>query len=109
MIENLGHSALEGTYVRQNPGTPNALGHPSLLPPQPSIASLYSVYSSHSCVSAAPNLIENDDDETRALRRLLLRKIEAGVVGSWDEMDKVMNWLRIIKEVVQGVKRRAYL
>lgn len=53
--------------------------------------------------------MENDDDDTRAIRRLLIRKIEAGVVGSWDEMDKVQSWLRIVKEAVRGVKRRAYL
>jgi hypothetical protein len=53
--------------------------------------------------------MENDDEDARAVRRLLLRKIEAGVVGSWSEMEKAMSWMRIVKEVVRGVKRRAYL
>jgi len=53
--------------------------------------------------------MEYDDEDTRAIRRLLLRKIEASIVGSLDELDRVVNWLRIVKEVVRGVKRRAYL
>ncbi|KAF8071648.1 hypothetical protein FPV67DRAFT_888340 [Lyophyllum atratum] len=90
-------------------GTPGGLGY-SLLSLRPSIASLSSIYSAHSsCPSVAPTVMENDDDDTRALRRLLLRKIEAGVIGSWDEMDKVLGWQRIVKEAVRGVKRRAYL
>jgi hypothetical protein len=51
----------------------------------------------------------DDDDDTRVLRRLLLRKIEASVCGALDEIDKVTSWLRIVKETVRGVKRRAYL
>lgn len=108
MIANL-RQAAEGKFIRRNPGTPNALGYSNLLSLQPSIASLSSAYSSHSHASIAPTVIENDDEDTRAVRRLLLRKIEAGILGSWDEMDKAMSWLRIVKEVVRGVKRRAYL
>ena len=110
MIANLRHAvsvsdtSAEGKSVRRNLGTPNALEYSK----QPSIASLSSAYSSHSHAST-PTMIENDDEDTRTVRRLLLRKIEAGVVGSWDEMDKAMSWLRIVKEVVRGVKRRAYL
>ena len=85
------------------------LGH-ALLSAAPSVSSLASAYSAHSsCASIAPTLMENDDDDTRALRRLLLRKIEAGLTGSWDEMDKVEGWLGIVREAVRGVKRRAYL
>lgn len=108
MIENLCYSASAGDssdeekYVRRHPG----IGYSNLLSLQPSIASLSSVYSSH---SIAPASMGNDDEDTRAVRRLLLRKIEAGVVGSWDEIDKATGWLRIVKEVVRGVKRRAYL
>ncbi|KAG5653639.1 hypothetical protein H0H81_011741 [Sphagnurus paluster] len=90
-------------------GTPGALGY-SLLSLRPSVASLSSINSTHSdCPSVAPTLMENDDEDTRAIRRLFLRKIEASVVGSWDEMDKVLSWQRIVKEAVRGVKRRAYL
>lgn len=114
MISNLrsatsANSSDNVSPIRQDIGTPGALGF-SLLSLRPSVASLSSVYSSHSSVaSIAPTVIENDDEDTRAIRRLLLRKIEASIVGSWDEMDKVMGWLRIVKEVVRGVKRRAYL
>jgi hypothetical protein len=115
MISNLrlsgsaGDSSDEEIPVRRDSGTPDALGYSNFLSLQPSIASLSSVYSSHSCASIAPTLMEHDDEDTRAIRRLLLRKVEAGIVGSWDELDKVVNWLRIVKEVVRGVKRRAYL
>jgi len=97
------------TPTRRETGTPGALGY-SLLSLRPSIASLSSVNSAHSaCPSVAPTVMENDDDDTRAIRRLLLRKIEANVVGSWDEMDKVLGWQHIVKEAVRSVKRRAYL
>jgi hypothetical protein len=114
MITNLRHSAYAGESsdeeksARRSPDTPNNIRSSNLLSLQPSIASLSSVYSAHSCVSS-PTLMENDDEDARAVRRLLLRRIEAGVIGSWDEMDKAMSWLRIVKEVVRGVKRRAYL
>ena len=51
----------------------------------------------------------SDDEDMRIIRRLLLRKIDARTSEAWDEMDKVVGWLRIIKEVIRGVKRRAYL
>jgi hypothetical protein len=108
MISHLRRSASDEEFSVR--GTPNALGYPNFLSLQPSIASLSSAYSSHSsCTSIAPTLMEYDDEDTRAIRRLLLRKIEASIVGSLDELDRVVNWLRIVKEVVRGVKRRAYL
>ncbi|GLB44891.1 putative ankyrin repeat [Lyophyllum shimeji] len=97
------------TPTGREKSTRGGLGY-SLLSLRPSIASLSSVNSAHSsCPSVAPTVTENDDDDTRAIRRLLLRKIEAGIVGSWDEMDKVLSWQRIVKEAARGVKRRAYL
>ncbi|KAF5367068.1 hypothetical protein D9758_003933 [Tetrapyrgos nigripes] len=53
-------------------------------------------------------IADNDDEELKAIRRLVLRKIEARHDGALDEMDKVVGWLRIIKETVRGVKRRTY-
>lgn len=98
---------VEGSCVRL--GSPGLLGY-NLLSSRPSNASLSSVYSTaSSCATIAPTVIENDDEDTCAIRRLMLRKIEAGVIGSWDEMDKVQEWLSIVKEAVRGVKRRAYL
>ncbi|KAG6916170.1 hypothetical protein DXG01_008143 [Tephrocybe rancida] len=96
------------TAKKQEDRTPGGLGY-NLLSLRPSIASLSSLNSENSACSVTPTLMENDDEDTRTLRRLLLRKVEAGVVGSWDEMDKVLSWLRIVGEATRGVKRRAYL
>ena len=52
---------------------------------------------------------EEDDDDLRIIRRLICRKIEVLTSDAWDELEKIVSWLRIIKEVVRGVKRRAYL
>lgn len=71
-----------------------------------SLSSISSVYSTASSVTALPG---HADDDTRHIRRLLLRKIEAQISGAWDEVDKITMWLQIIKEAVRGVKRRAYL
>ncbi|TFK62147.1 ankyrin [Pluteus cervinus] len=97
-------------------GSPGLLGYSvhlsklsvSTLTSRPSISSLASISSG---ISVAATLTENqnDDDETKALRRLLLRKLEAGIGGAWEEMDKVVHWLKIVKEAVRGVKRRTYL
>jgi hypothetical protein len=77
---------------------------------RPSLASITTNYSNRSSVvSLAATLTENDDEDTRIIRRLLLRKIEAQTSGIWDEVDNVTGWLQIVKEAVRGVKRRAYL
>jgi len=76
---------------------------------RPSSASITTNYSNRSSVSLAATLTENDDEDTRIIRRLLLRKIEAQTSGIWDEVDNVTGWLQIVKEAVRGVKRRAYL
>ncbi|KAF8723840.1 hypothetical protein AX14_009096 [Amanita brunnescens Koide BX004] len=52
---------------------------------------------------------EDDDDDIRIIRRLMCRKIESLTSDAWDELEKIVCWLRIIKEVIRGVKRRAYL
>lgn len=100
----------DGLFLR-SPGSPGLLGYSTRqVSLRSSAVSLASVYSTHSsCASVAATVTENDDEDTRVIRRLLLRKIEAGTCGAWDEMDKVLGWLRIVKEVVRGVKRRAYL
>lgn len=75
-----------------------------------SLASITTNYSNRSSiVSLAATLTENDDEDTRIIRRLLLRKIEAQTSGIWDEVDNMTGWLQIVKEAVRGVKRRAYL
>lgn len=38
-----------------------------------------------------------------------MRKIEAQMAGAWDETERVVACLRVVKEAIRGVKRRAYL
>ncbi|KAK0495161.1 ankyrin repeat-containing domain protein [Armillaria luteobubalina] len=80
-----------------------------LLSTRVSNASLLSLASHASSTLSVDTMVENDDEETRVIRRLLLRKIEAGIGGALDDLDTVISWLRIVKEAVRGVKRRAYL
>lgn len=91
-------------------GSPGLLGYSAAVSVRPSIASIHSIQSNRSSIlSAAPTITEHDDEDTRVIRRLLLRKIDAQTSGAWEESEKVVAWLRIVKEVVRGVKRRAYL
>jgi len=85
---------------------------PNLIVPTHTItkcASSASIATVCSASSVADTLTEHIDEDARIIRRLLLRKIEAQISGAWDEVDKVTIWLQIVKEAVQGVKRRAYL
>ncbi|KAJ7352365.1 hypothetical protein DFH08DRAFT_85230 [Mycena albidolilacea] len=83
---------------------------PGQLSNKSSIASLSSLYSARSsCVSLAATIEENDDDDTRVVRRLLLRKIDTGASGAQEQLEKGVNWLRAVKEVVRGAKKRAYI
>ena len=72
-----------------------------------SLNSISTIYSTTSSIAAT--LTEHSDEDTRNIRRLLLRKIEAQISDAWDEVDKVALWLQIVKEAIRGVKRRAYL
>ncbi|KAJ3532499.1 hypothetical protein NMY22_g7722 [Coprinellus aureogranulatus] len=87
--------------------SPGLLGYSTAVSLRPSIASIRSTHSS--IASAAPTITENDDEDTRVIRRLLCRKIEAQMAGAWDETERVVAWLRVVKEAIRGVKRRAYL
>ncbi|KAJ6577459.1 ankyrin repeat-containing domain protein [Mycena capillaripes] len=83
---------------------------PGQLSTKSSIASLSSAYSARSsCVSLAATLAENEDDDTRVIRRLLLRKIDTGAHGAQEQLEKGVNWLRTVKEIVRGAKKRAYI
>ena len=112
LVSDLRTALVVGTYTSGRPSSnhlsPANLGYD--LAKQISIASISSLGSDRaSIISDAATLMENDDDETRIIRRLLLRKIEAQWSGAWDEVDKVTGWLSIVKEAVRGVKRRALL
>ncbi|KIM35268.1 hypothetical protein M413DRAFT_351212 [Hebeloma cylindrosporum] len=90
--------------------SPCLLGYSNAMSSRPSLASISTIYSTASSIaSVAATLTENDDEDIRILRRLLLRKIEAQTSGAWDEVDKVTGWIQIVKEAVRSVKRRAYL
>ncbi|TRM64262.1 ankyrin repeat-containing domain protein [Schizophyllum amplum] len=60
-----------------------------------------------SASSIAETLIEDDDEEdVRLLRRLLFRKVEVGLEGAAEELQRVGEWLCIIKDSVRAVKHR---
>ena len=115
MIDDLQASLKENAKVDHSPHSflsPTSCYSSSVntLSARPSLASITTNYSNRSSVvSLAATLTEHDDEDTRIIRRLLLRKIEAQTSGIWDEVDNVTGWLQIVKEAVRGVKRRAYL
>ncbi|KAJ7760727.1 hypothetical protein DFH07DRAFT_430276 [Mycena maculata] len=83
---------------------------PGQISQKSSIASLSSMYSARSsCVSLAATLTEQEDDDTRLVRRLLLRKIDTSASGVQEQLEKGVNWLHTVKEVVHGAKKRAYI
>ncbi|RDX57555.1 ankyrin [Lentinus brumalis] len=59
-----------------------------------------------SVTSLSDTLIESEDDDTRVLRRLMTRKIEARTDGAFDEIDKVLTWLRIVQDTLRSLRRR---
>ncbi|KAF9480020.1 hypothetical protein BDN70DRAFT_656893 [Pholiota conissans] len=90
--------------------SPGLLGYSHAISNRPSMASISTIYSVSSTASSiAATLTENDDEDIRIVRRLLLRKVEAQISGAWDDVDRVNVWLQIVKEAVRSVKRRAYL
>ncbi|KDR78809.1 hypothetical protein GALMADRAFT_63953 [Galerina marginata CBS 339.88] len=102
-------AANQSQLAAEDAFSPGLLGYTSAITSRPSLASISTIYSTSSVLSVAATLTENDDEDIRIIRRLLLRKIEAQASGAWDEVDKVMGWLQIVKEAVRSVKRRAYL
>ena len=62
---------------------------------------------SSSLASFSSTLIEDDDSEDlRVLRKLLTRKIDERIDTTIGEIEKVMTWLRIIRDVTRAVHRR---
>ncbi|OAX39495.1 hypothetical protein K503DRAFT_855976 [Rhizopogon vinicolor AM-OR11-026] len=88
------------------------------LPHDMSVPSVYSGYLSPGSASSSlsplhshqlsPLLtLHNDDDEdSRGLSRLLLRKISACIDGAFDEIDRANVWLHIVKGVLRDLKTR---
>lgn len=48
-----------------------------------------------------------EDEDTKALRRLILRKISAQVDGAYDEVDRTNTWLSVVKTVLRDLSTRA--
>ncbi|KIK24041.1 hypothetical protein PISMIDRAFT_421517 [Pisolithus microcarpus 441] len=59
-----------------------------------------------SSVSLAATLHGEEDEDTRALRRLILRKINAHIEGAFDEIDRANVWLRVVKNVLRDLRTR---
>ena len=117
-IQNLRIRSTQGLPPR-TPESPTFLRIPdsphqsdsSRYPCPPPSSAVSSIYSSKqpSSASLTSTMTDTDDEDTRALRGLLLRKIGTRVDGSFEEIDKITMWLRIVREVVRGVKCRAGL
>ncbi|KAI0649289.1 ankyrin [Trametes meyenii] len=60
-----------------------------------------------SVISLSSTLIESEDDDTRVLRRLLTRKVDARTDGAGEEIDRALTWLRIVQDTVRALRRRA--
>ncbi|KAL0577984.1 hypothetical protein V5O48_004022 [Marasmius crinis-equi] len=101
-------------FIRPKNGSPHSFD--LNLSSKSSLTSLYSISSVNSELETSENpqsfaaiLAENDDEETKAIRRLILRKIEARTDGALDEVEKAIPRLRVVRETIRGVKRRASL
>ncbi|KAF5392211.1 hypothetical protein D9757_001431 [Collybiopsis confluens] len=105
MIENLQSNAENDPFTH---------GSSTSLSTKASFASIISVSTITSQLSLGGEssngiLAENDDEDTRAIRRHLLRKIEARHIGMLDEIEKTALWLKAVRDIVNGVKRRTYV
>ncbi|KAL4064486.1 hypothetical protein J3A83DRAFT_4376707 [Scleroderma citrinum] len=81
-------------------------GHSTCPSAYPSPASSNSSSCSSSFVSLAATLHDEEDEDARALRRLLLRKINAHIDGAYDEIDRANVWLRVVKNVLRDLSTR---
>lgn len=80
-----------------------------LSPPDSNSSSASSSRSSSaqsSVISLATTLRDEEDEDTRALRRLILRKISAHVDGAFDEVDRANTWLCAVKTVLRDLSTR---
>ena len=86
---------------------------PVTIPTSPRDSQLYfpcPPTSPSSIISFSSTLIEeHEEDDTRALRKLLTRKITARIDAVFDEVDKILTWLRIVRDVTRSVRRMAEL
>lgn len=59
-----------------------------------------------SMISLSTTLRDEEDEDTRALRRLILRKMSAHVDGAFDEVDRTTTWLSVVKTVLRDLSTR---
>ena len=59
-----------------------------------------------SVISLVTTLRDEEDEDTRALRRLILRKISAHADGAYGEVDRVNTWLSVVKNVLRDLSTR---
>ncbi|CAL1716418.1 unnamed protein product [Somion occarium] len=79
---------------------PTSTRNSQLVFPRPPLSSKSSV------VSLTSTLNEGDDGDLRALRRLITRKIDERTEAAGEEIEKAMDWLRVVKDIVQGLRKR---
>jgi len=55
--------------------------------------------------------ISNVEDEQRLknLKRLITRKVDSKVKGAQEEIEKANLWLRIVKDVIKGLRQNTNL
>ncbi|KAH7884497.1 hypothetical protein F5I97DRAFT_2037547 [Phlebopus sp. FC_14] len=59
-----------------------------------------------SLISLNVTFREEEDEDARVLRRLILRKIGAHVDGAYDEIDRANVWLRVVKSILRDINNR---
>jgi len=114
--------ALQDTILGSSPGLPEIsipfpeedFGDflPVTIPTSPRNSTLIfprppqSLSSKSSLSSLTSTLIDDDHDDLRALRKLLTHKIEDRTDGALEEIEKVSDWLRVVKDCAVGLKHR---
>jgi len=59
-----------------------------------------------SLVSLVTTLRDEEDEDTKALRRLVLRKIGAHVDGAYEEVDRANTWLCVVRTVLRDLSTK---
>lgn len=83
---------------------PTSVRNSQLVFPRPPHSPPLSTKSSVSSLTSTLN--ESEDDDIRALRRLVTRKIEERTDAAIEEVEKAMDWLRVVKDIVQSLRKR---
>lgn len=99
--------AMGSYFVADNSGSFLSSSHSFYLsPPDSDDGSSSPSSSAQSSVVSLAMTLRDEDEDTRALRRLILRKISAHVDGAYDEVDRVNTWLCVVKTVLRDLSTR---